>query len=116
MSEPNDLKSFRALFCSHFGCPEADYETVALHKMIHRRWLPVAAVIMKMKPSFFRTDLQIIRQLGLVTSRANLLAEVQDLRSDYGRRKDFGFVRRRLRLRLSGERILRLAGILLRSK
>jgi len=60
-------------------------------------------------PSLFRNDIEVLRQIGRVSSMNNLVAEVRDLRNDYVRRKDFGLLRKTFKMRLSGDRILSAA-------
>jgi len=106
-SEPPS--EFRTLFCTRFRCSDEKFETVALRRLIHRRWAWLPWVLGGLASKLFATDLALIRQLGRVTSRANLMAEVQDLRGDYARRGDFGFLRSSFKLRISGDRVLKAA-------
>jgi hypothetical protein len=59
-----------------------------------------------MNPSFFSKDFLTIRQLGVATSLEEYAAEVNTFRSDNRRRG--GFVRRTLRVRVSGRRLMEL--------
>jgi hypothetical protein len=97
--------SFRKRFCAYSGCPDEDYEAEALKRFLYPPWSRLTWLLMRVAPSLIATDLQIVRQLGLVTSGSNFAAEVRDIHGDYGRKKDFGILRKSFRLRLSRERI-----------
>src|SRR5689334_6558837 len=99
-------KTFKSRFCNYYKCPEENFERVALLKVLHRRSLVIAWLILKFSPDFFATDFRILRQIGSVTSRNNLVAEARDIRNDYLRFNDYGLVRRFLTLRISGQRLL----------
>jgi hypothetical protein len=102
-------KTFKSRFCNYYKCPEDQFEQLALLKVLHRRSLVIAWIILKVAPSFFATDYRILRQIGSVSSRNNLAAEARDVRHDYVRFNDYGFFRRFLNLRISGQRLLALA-------
>jgi hypothetical protein len=98
--------SFRDRFCRLYGCADADYEVAALKRFLCSPWSLIAPILCRIAPNLISTDIRIIKQLGLVESRVNFSAEVKDLRIEYVRKRDFGFFRRSLRLRLSRQRIL----------
>jgi len=102
-------KAFKSRFCNYYKCPEDNFERAALFKVLHRRSLVIAWFILKLAPNFFATDFRILRQIGTVTSRNNLVAEARDIRNDYLRFNDYGFVRRFFNLRISGQRLLAVA-------
>jgi hypothetical protein len=97
--------SFRKRFCAYYSCVEEDYELEALKRFLHPPWSGLTGLLRGVRPSWIETDLQIVRQLGLVTSGSNFAAEVRDIHGDYGRKKDFGVLRKWFKLRLSRERI-----------
>jgi hypothetical protein len=101
---PEDV-SFRSRFCAYYRCAESEFERRALGKFLYPPWAAVLPLLLRVAPAVLATDLQIVRQLGLVTSGSNFAAEVRDIRGDYQRKKDFGILRRWLRLRLSRERL-----------
>lgn len=102
-------RTFKAAFCRYFSCLDEDYEVLAVKKLLHRRGLPFALVLLKLKPTIFSTETKILRQLGRIEDAKSLAAEAQDLKNDYVRLNDFGFLRQRLRMRLSGRRLIKLA-------
>jgi hypothetical protein len=102
-------QSFRSRFCKFFHCPEDRFEQTILLKVLHRRSLLLGWLLTRVYPNYFRTDYRILQQVGGVTSRNNLLAEARDIRHDYQRLNDFGFLRRYFNLRISGQRLLAVA-------
>jgi hypothetical protein len=101
--------SFRSRFCKFFKCPEDRFEQAILLKVLHRRSLLLGWLLSRIYPDYFQTDYRILHQIGSVTTRNNLLAEARDIRHDYQRLNDFGFLRRFLNLRISGQRLLAVA-------
>jgi len=99
-------KSFRTRYCDRYQCPEEGFEKAILLKVLHRRSVPIAWLLLRVHPSVFQTDYRILSQIGNVSSRNNLLADARDIRHDYQRLNDFGFLRRFLNLRISGQRLL----------
>ena len=107
-AQSQGTKCLRENFCSRFRCSDEEFERVALLKLLHRRSLPLARILLLTNPSFFATDFAIIRQLGLIDSRAQLAVEARDLWKDYLRCGDFGLMRRVLKVRISGKQLLRV--------
>jgi hypothetical protein len=105
----NAEKTFKLRFCEFYHCPEDQFERAILLKVLHRRSLLLAWCLLRIHPAFFSTDYRILRQVGAVASRNNLLAEARDIRNDYHRFNDFGIMRRFLNLRISGQRLLAVA-------
>jgi hypothetical protein len=105
----NAEKTFKSRFCEFYQCPENQFERAILLKVLHRRSLLLAWCLLRIHPAFFSTDYRILRQVGAVASRNNLLAEARDIRNDYQRFNDFGIMRRFLNLRISGKRLLAVA-------
>lgn len=95
-------------FCAHFNCSREQFAGRALRLFLHQPWAWASPIILKLRPQVLATDLQIVRQLGLVSSGTNLTVEIRDIRTDYLRQRDYGFLRRALRLRLSRARIARV--------
>ena len=105
--------AFRARFCRALTVADADFEVIALQAFLHKPWSLVSKPLRSMAPKLIATDLEIIRRLGQVTNQSNFSAEVLDVKNDYLRKRDYGFLRRRLRL--SRERILNASKGLWRS-
>jgi hypothetical protein len=103
---PEPSRNFKQRFCLHFACKEQEYERRALIRFLHRRSRLIALVVLRVNPSFFNTDLKILRQVALCESRSSYERDVVQLRNDYLREKDYGLSRRLLKLRLSVGRMI----------
>jgi hypothetical protein len=99
-------KDFREEFCQHEKCPPVAFERRVFWRCLHRRSLPLAALVYTLYPAFFEPDLRAIQQLAVTRSFEEFAREVDSLRSDNQRHG--GFLRRKLRLRISGRRLMRL--------
>ena len=99
-------KSFRELFCETHGCPPEAFESRVFWRCLHRRSLPVSALLYRVKPSLFEADFRTIRQLGVAKSFEEFGQEVNSFRSD--NRRHGGLLRRTLRVRVSGRRLMKL--------
>ena len=102
-------RDFRSAFCAHYHCPNEDFERTALLKVLHRRSLPLAWIILRVAPSYFAADYQILRHFGALTRKSNFYSDALDVRHDYSRLQASGFLRRVLKMRISGQRLLKVA-------
>lgn len=66
----------------------------------------MAALIYWLNPAFFDKDFATIRQLGVTVNQAEFLREVDDYA--FAIQKYGNFVQRTFRVRISGQRLLRL--------
>jgi hypothetical protein len=106
-------KPFCELICAHLGCPVAQYETALFRAALSRHCYPLARWLFWRKPSFFREDLDLIRELAFVRSNDIFFSELnrfygRNLRDKNPWRKGFG-------IRLSGKRLIRLKNAALAS-
>jgi hypothetical protein len=97
---------FRALCCDHFGCPPEAYEQTVFWQCLHDDAKLMARVLHKFDPDFFRWDYLLIRSLSTVTTPAEMEVELNNYRYQY---RAMGFLRRNLRLRVSGQKIINLS-------
>jgi hypothetical protein len=100
------VKSFREAFCERFACPPEEFEKRVLRRALYRRSRPLSALLYSWNPRFFDLDLRTIRQLGLARSSEEFRAEIDSFR--FESRMQRGFLKRTLRLRISGKRLMRL--------
>jgi hypothetical protein len=98
--------TFQEQFCQRVGCLPDAYGRKVFWRCLHRRSLPLAALIHLLNRNFFELDFATIRQLGLARSFAEYRAEVDSFRYECGMRG--GFLRRTLRVRVSGGRLMAL--------
>ena len=100
-------KNFRALFCEKFQCSPQEFEGQLFSRCLHRRARPLAAVVSKLDPDFFREDLGFIGDLASARSHDEVRMEVDRFR---GRNlRDTNWLRKRFSLRISGKRVQRLS-------
>lgn len=101
-------KSFRDAFCEHYKCSSDDFERLVFRRGLHRRALPLTALIYALNRSYFEKEKGTIGYLGNARSEPEFRTEVATYRSYYRRRG--GFLRKVLCVRLSGKRLMDLLG------
>jgi hypothetical protein len=104
-------KTFRNLFCERFGCSEEAFESAVFSRCLYPHARPMADLLRRWAPGYFRDDLEMLRQLGSVGSSAELNWELSNY--FYQKRADQGFLRRVGRVRLSRRRLRRLGAEIL---
>jgi hypothetical protein len=99
-------KSFKTLYCEQHACSEEDYDQHVFRRCLNLHAVPVANMLSQWAPAFFREDFDFVREVGFVTTRGELICELNRF---YGRNlRDRNWFRRELGLRISGKRVLRL--------
>ncbi len=100
-------ETFRNLFCQRFQCPLEEFEHQIFSRCLYRHALLLAGLLSKLGPGFFREDFGLIADLATASSHAEVRMELDRFR---GRNlRDRNWLRKRLSLRISGERVLRLS-------
>jgi len=94
--------SFQERFSRHFAVPLDRYEDAMLRMTLygHARWLRLLRA-----SDLLAADRSFIGSMGRLTRRQDVLSEVKEFRHDA---RNHSFWRRRVRLRVSGARVLRL--------
>ena len=97
---------FKSLFCEKFGCPPARYEDRAFRKCLYWHALFLAPVIRLIRPDFFFEDFKFIRYLGDSLGVRDATVDIRN----YGdvNRRNLGFLRTGLKIRVSGQKASRL--------
>ena len=103
-------KTFKQAFCERYRCVESQYLRRAFTKCLFRRALPIAPFLLTLWPEFFRVDLDAIERIGAAQSWQELNSELNAF--SYNSRLRSRPLRSQLRLRISGNRIRRLANLL----
>jgi hypothetical protein len=98
-------KTFRESFCERFSCPPENFEKRVFWRCLYRRSLPLAWLASLLHRHHFDLDMQTIRQLGVCRSPQEFRAELESFRYEYRTR---GGLLRRLRVRVSGKRLIGL--------
>ncbi|HEV8543400.1 MAG TPA: hypothetical protein VGR78_13475 [Verrucomicrobiae bacterium] len=84
--------------------------------MFYRRWLPLALVLYKFNSALLKTDRRILQQLAVTDSQSAFKIEAAHIKEDYLANKDYGILRRYLKFRLSGQRMLRVGAEIWRNE
>jgi len=104
-------RSFRDAVCAAFGCAPEEYPEKVFRLCLHEHARPLAHLLRKVNPEIFRPDFELIEQVSAAKSLPELCHEVNQHR--YLEANSTGCLRRALRLRLSGARLVRLGSKLL---
>ena len=99
-------QNFRETFLKKHECPPESYESRVFWRCLYRHALPLAGLIYLFDRDFFAVDFQTIRQLGLARSPDEFRQEVDAFA--YVNRRHAGTLRTRLRIRVSGQRLMSL--------
>ncbi len=103
-------QKFKQSFCHYVQGPEEHFERHLFRHGLHRISLPVSLILFWINPQFFELDLLLIRRLGVSTSRRQFRGEIENYRRNL--RRSGNVLKRRLLLRVSGERLLQFEGLL----
>jgi hypothetical protein len=99
-------KPFKDAFCQRFRCPPDRYEAAAFRRCLFLHALPFAPLLQRLDPAFFSEDLDLIREVGPMTDPELFRSEINYF---YGRNlRDKSWIRNVLRMRISGNRLIRL--------
>jgi len=103
--------TFQEAFCARFHCPAAQFHERAFRRCLYSHAVPIAPVLRRLAPAFFREDLQLIQQIGLDRDLEEVDAALSDFQ--YVNRARQHWLRTGLKIRLSGRRVRELAADLL---
>ena len=98
--------TFREACCQHFKWESKVFEEMIFRRCLYLHARPFGWLLRCFNRSFFQSDLEAITSLGEATGVRELMSEMGAYRYDYQLRKSF--IRNKLRIRISGERIVRL--------
>lgn len=100
-------KTFKEAFCERYRCSQDEYLRRAFRKCLYRRAVPFAPIIMALSPAFFQVDMDVIERIGSARNWRELHAELKaySINSRLRTRP----LRSQFRLRVSGNRICKLA-------
>jgi hypothetical protein len=110
-TEATATRNLRDLFLAKVQCPPQEFEREVL---FHCAYSPLLVrLAWRFDPDFFLHDLQLIRAAGMSQSFSDCRHEVEAFRRANPPR---GFFRKTLRVRLSGQKLLKLASRLFLSQ
>ena len=96
------MRSFADLFCEQYHVAPDRFARAMFWRCLHRRALLFAPVILLLKPVYFATDFELILNVGQLTEARHLTEAVDDFQLHPW---NHGFLRRRLKIRVSGARL-----------
>ena len=108
------MPQFQTRFCERFHCSSGEYEQRALHECLYWHARLLEPLLRGVRPRFFDKDLDFIRYLGAATDWEEARTDITNFYL-FNEGKP-GFLRTRLRLRVSGRKASRLARRLLPSQ
>ncbi len=103
-------QNFRARFCEKFGCPESEYENKALQECLYPHAKLFAPIIRIFKRDLFAVDLEFLRALGEKSTRWEAQGHLLSFQSF---NREDTYLRRKLKIRVSGQKAAILAAELI---
>ncbi len=100
--------NFKTAFCALFDHPPENFEQRVFWNALHPEAKPVAFLIRCLRPKFFASDLDCIRSVATAESKQEVRAIINSFQYDPTFKR--GFFRGFLRVRISGRRLMHLAG------
>jgi hypothetical protein len=104
------MKTFREACCETFGTSFGAYEEEVLWRCFYPKAVLPGKLLRRINPRCFDPDLELVRQIAECTTVNEIRAEMGDFRYH---RPLCGFLRKVLRVRLSGQRLVNLGARLL---
>lgn len=98
---------FQTLFCQRFKCTPSQFEERAFHKLLYWHAKPLAPLLRRLNPNFFKDDVHFVSYLGAATSVREVQANAADFKDTIISRRSF--LRTSLRIRISGMKAIKLA-------
>ncbi len=99
-------RCLQEIFCENFKCPVDKYEERLFWMCLRPNVIPLARIIWILHRNFFFNDIEMLRQLGRTSNTRELRYEIESFRHSNPPR---GFIRRDLKVRVSGRRLLKIA-------
>ncbi|HVY70089.1 MAG TPA: hypothetical protein VHH73_09180 [Verrucomicrobiae bacterium] len=98
-------------YCEQTGCPPGQFEEKIFNECLPPSAMPLARLVRRFRPHFFQSDFLAIRYCGEATSFQAIRSEIDSFAQE--NRDRGGFLRRNLKLRISGRRLMDVARQLL---
>ena len=103
---PGLMRTFAELFCEQHHVAPSNFVRAIFWRCLHRRALPFAPFVVLLHSRYFIVDYDLVSNVGALTCMSYLDEEIDDFHADTRNR---GFVRRRLKIRISGRRLCHVA-------
>ena len=107
------MRTVESLFCARYSCSSSDFSVRAFRICCYWRARLIAPLLSLFSPDFFQPDFEFIRQLGMASNMQDVKAASSAFED--ANRWPRTFLRTRLKLRVSGQKGIRLATGLLSS-
>jgi hypothetical protein len=99
-------QTFKLAFCQKFGYVPANYRAEVFWRSLYRHALPVAGILYRLKPEFFKEDFDLIAEIAEMTDPELFKGELNFF---FGRNlRDKNWFRRILCIRVSADRLIAL--------
>jgi len=108
-----DSKTFKHGYCERFNLPEESFDASLFRKSVRWHVVPVVALIRLVYPKYFKSDFDFIRTVGACESLRDIRSEASSFQWECG---NASILRRKLRIRISTTRTLRIAERILSNK
>lgn len=99
-------RNFRTAFCECFGCSAESFQEELLRRGVPASWRPLASVVRRLAPGFFRADLEYLGRVGATTDWLEFKLLANGIPHDPG--LNHGLLRKGLHLRISGHRLFKI--------
>ena len=108
------MRTFEELFCEHYHVVPANFVRTMFWRCLHRRALVLAPVILVLNRRYFTPDHDLIIRIGRLATSGDMCDELEEF---HCHPLNQGFVRSRLKVRLSGARLCHVrAGVMHHAK
>lgn len=104
------VKTFRERCCEELGIPPEAFEEEVLWRCLYPDTVWLGKLLWQINPRCFDPDIELIQQVSDCTTASEMRAELNDFRYH---QPVCGFLRKVLRIRLSGQRLVDFASKLL---
>jgi len=98
-------RNFRIAFCECFDCPAEAFVDRLFWKCVHPSLRPLARLVRCLVPRFFSPDLEYLERVGETATWLHMQVLANGIRDDADLNR--GLLRKWLRLRISGLRLIR---------
>ena len=103
-----ERRVFKTRACEVFGWPPEQFSHRLFWLCLHRRALPLAKLILLIRPSFFTLDFALLDEVAAISDTSELVQAINSFRDDC--RMRYHFCHETLRLRISGRRLMAFYG------
>lgn len=110
MSSGN-LHNLKNSYCMKYVIPPERFDRALFWRCVHSNGSVIARVILFIYPGFFRRELRLIQEIGRYTEMGEVHAALQRYHKE--NQNGGGFLRQKLKVRLSGKSLIKVAAELL---